>query len=190
MKVQEDIVKHGRIPGPTLNPSAHSKPSKLHPPFRTFQCPSSGGSSGDDNTTTIVESTWTFKSQSGRAGVMTNPAAGPPQPHSTPRPHSPLLNYDPLAAQICRDHRLVPMNAIENTSGAGPDKMRHQIAQLVVQNEDLCAQREYRARVIERLESNEIRRMQLVRGVGEWVKSGESLLGGLADALGDGVVFC
>jgi hypothetical protein len=118
---------------------------------------------------------------------MTNPAAGPPQPHSTPRPlspHSQLRSFDrsdlpgPPTGSDERD-REYPSGA------AGPeyDEMRHQIAQLVAQNEELRAQREYQARVIDRLESNEIRRMQLVRSVGEWIKSGESLL---AEALGDG----
>jgi hypothetical protein len=61
--------------------------------------------------------------------------------------------------------------------------MLRQIAQLVAQNEDLHAQREHHARVIERLESSESRRVQLIRNIGEWIKSGESLL---AEVLGDG----
>ena len=61
--------------------------------------------------------------------------------------------------------------------------MRHQITQLVVQNEDLRTRWEYQARVIERLESNENRLMQLVRSIGKWIKSGESLI---AEVLGDG----
>src|ERR1700728_4334112 len=67
-------VRHdAKFIGPSTSPSTYTVPtdSKLLsalstfeitiPPFRTFQFPSSGGSGGNDNTITIVESTWTFK---------------------------------------------------------------------------------------------------------------------------------
>jgi hypothetical protein len=165
---------------PTLNPSAHPQPSKspyLH--------------SGHSGVPPAVAATTQqrslsrhghSRSQSSRTGAMTNPAAGPPplSPPSQLRSFSRSDLPGPPTGSGERDR--------EYPSGAAPDydEMRNQIAQLLAQNEELRAQWEHQARRIERLEGSEIRRMHLLRGVGEWIKNGDNLLGGLAETLGEG----
>jgi hypothetical protein len=123
---------------------------------------------------------------------MINPAAGPPQPHSTPRPLSPPSQLRSFG----RSDLPVPLPGSggsdecdrEYPSGGTSEynELHNKNNQLFAQREELRSRLDDQARFIERLENNESHRQQLIRGVVDWFKSGESRLRMLADTLDEG----
>jgi hypothetical protein len=123
---------------------------------------------------------------------MINPTAEPPQPHSTPSPlsppsqlrsfgHSDLPVPPPGSGGSDERDREYPSGGTSEY-----DELHNQNIQPFAQREELRSRLDDQAHFIERLENNESHRRQLIRGVVDWFKSGESLLRTLADTLDEG----